>query len=77
MRHRFLHNFSQRSSFLGFFGVYNTYIQSKPVSSAFLNDIKGSNSLYPEGEQPRLIGVEVRMTRATRIKTNRPPLATI
>ena len=58
----------------GLGGLYSTYKPRRPASSASVNNIKGSKCWKPDGEQPPLMGVEVRMARATRIS---PLLATI
>ena len=71
------HNFSQRSSFRGFFGLYKTYKHRSPVSSASVNIRKGSKCRKPLGVQLCLIGVDERTTRAVTIKANNPPLTTI
>ena len=70
-------NIWTRLNFFGLGGLCKAYIQSNPVSSASVNVIKGSKSWKPDGVHPRLFGVDDRITRATRIKTNSPPLATI
>ena len=69
-----LSNISQCVNFFGLGGLCKTYIQSKPVSSASVHVRKASKCWKPDGEQPRLIGVDEHMSRATRINMNRPPL---
>ena len=66
-----LRSMSVRLNFFGLGGVYNAYIQSKPVSLGFLNHNKGSNSPNPVGAQPLRTDVDVRTARATTVKTNK------
>ena len=54
--------------------MYITYKPRSPVYSTSLYVIKGSNSLKPDGVQPRLMGVEERIVKATTMKTSKAPL---